>query len=242
MRMVMVTGGSRGIGRAIAEKCLEAGFEVHLVANQEVPLSRTAEELSAKGIVSHSAVDLSNRRQVESFAQGWSRNIYGLVNNAGYWKEDSLTHLDVDMFGRMMDVNVMAPYMLTKGLYEQIETHGRIVNIASQLGTQGRERMGAYAATKHALVGLTRCWAPEASRKNVTVNAVCPGWVDTESNRVELRELGRSRGTTLEEVGAQISQGLVLRRFIKQEEVASLVAFLLSSDASGISGQVYEIK
>jgi NAD(P)-dependent dehydrogenase (short-subunit alcohol dehydrogenase family) len=242
MHRVIVTGGSRGIGRAIAEKCLEAGYRVHLVARCEQTLSQVAIELQTKGFVEYSAVDLSDPQQVERFTKCLQGQFYGLVNNAGFWQEDSLEKLDVGLFMRMTNVNVLAPYLLTVGLFDKIKSPGRVVNIASQLGTMGRERMGIYCATKHALVGLTRSWAPEASRKGITVNTVCPGWVDTESNRTELRRLGDKRGRTMDDEVEQITKGLILRRFIKEEEVASLVVFLMSAGASGISGQVYEIK
>jgi 3-hydroxybutyrate dehydrogenase len=238
--MVLVTGGSKGIGRVIARAALIAGYAVHLLARDETRLREAHANLHQWGEVTYSTVDLADQRAVLEFCRKWREPIHGLVNNAGYWLEDPIEELDADLFTELLSVNLIAPYLLTKGLLTRIQSGGRIVNIASQLGTLGRERMGAYSATKHGLVGLTRCWAPEVAGREITVNAVCPGWVNTESNRIELAALGRGR--TLEYEMEAISRTLVLRRFVEPEEVAELVTFLLGRGASGISGQIYEIK
>lgn len=240
--LVLITGGSKGIGRAIAESVLRAGYAAHLVARDENRLQRVTKELSALGHVTYSRLDLSDTEALLAFCKGWREELHGLVNNAGYWFEDSIEQLDVERFSALLGVNLIAPYILTKGLVRKVRDGGRIINIASQLGTQGRERMGAYSATKHGLVGLTKCWAPEVGRRSITVNAVCPGWVNTESNRVELAELARVRGTTLEHEMGVISRALTLQRFVEPKEVADLVTFLLGTGGSGITNQVYEIK
>lgn len=141
-----------------------------------------------------------------------------------------------------MKLNVEGLYFLTKGLQRWIVNNGRIINIASQLGTGGRAGMGAYAASKHAVIGLTRCWALELGEKGITVNAVCPGWVNTELNRVEIRQKAKEQGTSFENKFQEIANPLTLRRFIEPEEVAQLVAFLVDTTGSGITGQAYEIK
>ena len=239
---VLITGGSKGIGRAIAESVLAAGYPAHLVARNETRLRRVVNELSDLGDVTCSALDLSDANAVLAFCRAWQGDLHGLVNNAGYWLEDPVEEVDAGLFTALLSVNLVAPYILTKGLMARIRNGGRVINISSQLGTQGRERMGAYSASKHGLIGLTKSWAPEVGPRGITVNAVCPGWVNTESNRTELRELAQQRGTSLEHEMGAISRSLALKRFIEPKEVADLVTFLLGADASGITGQVYEIK
>jgi len=239
---VVITGASKGIGRAVAESVLAAGYSAHLVARDEARLRRVALELSELGDVSYSNLDLSKGDAVLEFCRAWREDIHGLVNNAGYWLEDPMDELDVSLLTSLLSVNLVAPYILTKGLIARIGDGGRIINIASQLGTGGRARMGAYSASKHGLIGLTRSWAPEVATRRITVNAVCPGWVDTESNRTELATLAKKKQTTLEHEMDIISGTLVLKRFIEPREVADVVTFLLGAGASGITGQVYEIK
>jgi NAD(P)-dependent dehydrogenase (short-subunit alcohol dehydrogenase family) len=239
---VLITGGSKGIGRAIAESVLAAGYSAHLVARDETRLRRVVRELSELGDVTCSALDLSNGEAVLAFCDAWPGEIHGLVNNAGYWLEDPIDEINAGVFTALLSVNLVAPYILTKGLMPRIRGGGRVINISSQLGTQGRERMGAYSASKHGLIGLTRCWAPEIGPRGITVNAVCPGWVNTESNRTELAALARKKRTTLEQEMDGISRTLALKRFIEPREVAELVTFLLGAGGSGITGQIYEIK
>lgn len=240
--LVLVTGGTRGIGLACVGSLLNADYDVHVIARDETEL--TALRSADPGHVSCSAVDLADRRQVAGFCASWDQPIWGLVNNAGLWRElrvdDSPSQ--ADPWDEIMATNLAGPYFLTRGLHEHIVDGGRIVNISSQLGTSGRSGFGAYSASKHAIIGLTRCWALELGPRQVTVNAVAPGWVRTESNLTEFRQWARERATSAEAIEQDIASTLALGRLIAPGEVAAAVTFLLDAIASGITGQVIEIR
>ena len=241
-KTVIVTGASRGIGFAIATELLQGGYRVHFIARQEKELQRAILELHEDGNIGYSVVDLTNRNEIYNFCKKWSNPIYGLVNNAGRWAEERLDAPDTGIWDPIMKLNLEGLYFLTKGLQERIAHGGRIINISSQLGVTGRIGMGIYSASKHAVIGLTRCWSAELGERAITVNAVCPGWVNTESNRVDIMQMAKNENVSYEEKMKSISSSLTLHRFIEPGEVAKLVRFLINPSGSGITGQVYEIK
>lgn len=241
-KLVIVTGASRGIGFFVTQELLKKGFKIHMIADQEKRLKETQIKLKQHGNVAYSVLNLSSREQIKDFCDQWKQEVFGLVNNAGRWAEERIDEPDKNIWDPIIKLNVEGLYFLTKGLQRWIVNNGRIINIASQLGTSGRAGMGAYAASKHAVIGLTRCWALELGTRAITVNAVCPGWVNTESNQIEIKEWAEKEGLSLEEKIKEIADPLALHRFIEPEEVASLVGFLIGSTGSGITGQVYEIK
>ena len=241
-KLVIVTGASRGIGFFITQELLKKGFKIHMIADQEKRLKEAQIKLKQHGNVAYSVLNLSAREQIKDFCDQWKQEVFGLVNNAGRWAEERIDEPDKNIWDLIMKLNVEGLYFLTKGLQRRIVNNGRIINIASQLGTSGRAGMGAYAASKHAVIGLTRCWALELGTRAITVNAVCPGWVNTESNRVEIKKWAEEKSLSFENKVKEITDSLALHRFIEPEEVASLVGFLIGSTGSGITGQVYEIK
>ncbi|MDP2685529.1 MAG: SDR family oxidoreductase [bacterium] len=241
-KTVVVTGASKGIGFAIVKNLLQSGFKIHMIANREDGLIRAQNELQKDKSVNYSVVDLTNRKEVKDFCNRWSNNIYGLVNNAGIWAQERLDEYDTNIWDPIMKLNVEGLYFLTKGLHSKIINGGRIINISSQLGITGRIGMGIYSASKHAVIGLTRCWALELGDRAITVNAVCPGWVNTESNRIEITQLAQNEKVSYKRKIKKITDPLTLHRFIEPEEVAQLVCFLIDSGGSGITGQIYEIK
>ncbi|MHA1960755.1 MAG: SDR family NAD(P)-dependent oxidoreductase [Candidatus Thorarchaeota archaeon] len=237
--MIIVTGASRGIGFAIASKLLQADYSVHMIARDREALQQAVRNLP--GEVTYSSVDLSSRLQINQFVDEWDEQLYAIVNNAGIWAEERIDEPDSGIWDPIIRLNLEGTYFLVKGLQEWIVDGGRIVTISSQLGTKGRAGFGAYSASKHALIGLTRCWALELGGRGITVNAICPGWINTESNIKEIGEQAKEKGITVAARISQITEHLSLGRFIEPEEVASLVAFIVGRESSGITGQVYGV-
>ncbi len=234
---VLVTGGSRGIGYAIARALLAEGYAVSILGANAIMLKKAARELSRLGNVDYCAVDLADRQVVRNFIGAWKKKLYGLINNAGVVQVENLTQKDTGSWDAVLNVNLHGLYFLTKGLIQHIEKNGRIVNISSQLGKEGRAGYGAYCASKFAVLGLTKCWAKELGKKGITVNAVCPGWVKTEMGMKDLARIAKERGMTARALYKEICEPLELKRFTEPEEVANLVAFLISRKASGITGR-----
>ena len=234
---IIVTGGSRGIGRAITEVLLRNGYKVSITGKDEKQLAKTTKELSLLGSIDYHAFNLARRNEVENFVKEWDQPIYGLVNNAGVVEVENINDSDTGSWDRVLGVNLHGVYFLTKGLTKHIQNNGRIVSISSQLGKEGRAGYGAYCASKFGVLGLTKCWAKELGSRGITVNAVCPGWVKTEMGKKDLKRIAEERVVTIKALYKEICEPLELKRFTEPEEVANLVAFLISSQASGITGR-----
>jgi NAD(P)-dependent dehydrogenase (short-subunit alcohol dehydrogenase family) len=148
---VIVTGGYRGIGRAITEQLLRGGYRVYICARSEDKLKECVQDLSSLGEIDYFVLDLADRQAIKDFCENWNQEIYALINNAGIFKEERLDEEDTGAWDLMVDLNLSGLYFLTKGLLPRISKPGRILNISSQLGNHGREEMGIYSATKHAV-------------------------------------------------------------------------------------------
>lgn len=237
---VLVTGGTRGIGLAITRQLLEANYSVHILARE--PTSFDLISASGKSLPTFHSVDLTDSTALNTFIRTFDYELVAIVNNAGSWAPDPIQESSTWLLQELFRLNVEAPYALTRGLASRLVDGGRIVNISSQLGSKGRAAMGAYSATKHALNGLTRCWALDLAGRRICVNAVAPGWVDTESNASAFALEAERTGKTAADIRNDLEASLPLLRMITEYEVASLVQYLVSPAASGITGQVYEIK
>ncbi len=238
--IAIVTGGSRGIGKAIATQLLKDGYQVYICSQNESELKKTTEELSKLGNIEYFVLDLTDRKAITKFISSWNKPIKALVNNAGIYLTERLDE-DKDVWDKVLDVNLNGLYFLTKGLAKHIEDNGRIVNISSQLGKEGRASAGAYSASKFAVIGLTKCWAKELGDKGITVNAVCPGWVKTEMLLHDFEKMAKEQNKTWDEFEKEIAKPLELGRMTEPSEVADLVAFLVSDKAKAISGRDYLI-
>jgi 3-oxoacyl-[acyl-carrier protein] reductase len=233
MRSVIVTGASRGLGLGIATRLAAGGFRVIAIARSETAELRAAAaaaERAGRGSVHFRAFDLANTRAIAELVASLHkefRPLYGLVNNAGIGTSSVLAIMPDEQIERLTQINVNAPLVLSKYVVRRMmsERTGRIVNISSIVAATGYHGLSVYSATKAALIGFTRSLAREVGPLGVTVNAVAPGFADTEMTR-ELGEGEREK----------IMRRSALRRLVDSEDVAGAVEFLLSDQAKNITG------
>lgn len=243
LRQVAVTGAGRGIGRSIAERFLAEGWRVWALARQESSL----EALRPKGDLRFIAFDAADESSVLHAAQKLNVDagaLDALVNNAGIAISAPLHKTTNEDFDRTMRINVAAPFLLSRELTPAMikRGHGRIVNIASTAAKKGFKYTSAYCASKHALLGLTRSLALELAHKGVTVNAVCPGWTDTDMLQASVDRIAQSTGRSQEEARDALAKLNPMHRAVKPEEVAEVVYFLAASSAgAAITGADYTI-
>ncbi|MFW5967701.1 MAG: SDR family NAD(P)-dependent oxidoreductase, partial [Persicimonas sp.] len=165
-----------------------------------------------------------------------------LVANAGICRQARLDDDDSDqVWHETMDVNVNGVYYCLKAAAKTMPEGGSIVTVSSGLGKNARAAYEAYTASKHAVLGLTKCVALELAERNIRVNAVCPGWVDTPMARADSAESARRRGIDTEAFRAEALEGIALGRMVDPEDVAHLIRWLCSDEASAITGQSYNI-
>ena len=233
---IIVTGGNQGIGLAIVQRLLNDGYSVNMLARDRKKSEKSRNDLTDKGNLNIISLDLSRRDDIKNFIGNWKDDLYALVNNAGICKTERLDETS-DVWDEVMDTNLSGMYFLTKGLIKKVEDNGRIINISSQLGKEGRAGYGAYCASKFAINGLTKCWAKELGGRGITVNSVCPGWVKTEMADIDLKRIAKEKGVDPDEFYKEICAPLELKRFTEPEEVANLVAWLVSPEASGVTGR-----
>lgn len=241
-RGAVVTGANRGIGKAIALAFLRAGWPVVAVARTAESLEslrREAGELGSR--LRPMACDLADSAQLEAAAQALSAADpvpAVLVNNAGISLSAPLQKTSTEDLHRVLEVNTVAPYLLCRALVPRMADAGggRVINIGSIASLKGIRYTSAYCASKHALLGLTRALAVEWGKRNVTVNAVCPGWTDTDMFSQALAAVVQKTGRSAEQAREAVLAANPMGRPVKPEEVAGLVLYLSSPAAAGLTG------
>jgi NAD(P)-dependent dehydrogenase (short-subunit alcohol dehydrogenase family) len=242
-RIALVTGGGRGIGRAVALSLASAGADVAVTARSQGELAETVTAIQALGRRAEAIVcDVAERPQVEAMVARVRQTLGDsliLVNNAGIAGSAKLADTTDEMWDRMLRVNATGAFYCTRAVLPMMLTArwGRIVNMASIAARVGAPYIAAYAASKHALLGLTRAVAAEVANRGVTVNAVCPGYVDTAMTDASTANISKRTGRT-EQDARKILEGFSPQgRLMTAEEVAAMTTYLCSDVARGINGQ-----
>jgi 3-hydroxybutyrate dehydrogenase len=242
-----ITGAGRGIGAAVAQTLAKDGAAVVLSSRSADELDAVARRLQQCGAgalaVPCDVTDEASVRGAYEAAAARFGRVDILINNAGFAESAPLVRLDPALWDRTIAVNLTGSFLCMRavlpGMIER--ARGRIVNIASVAGRVGFQYTAAYCAAKHGVLGLTRAVALEVARKGVTVNAVCPGWVDTEMTSASIRRIAETTGRTTEDARRMLESMNPMRRLIRPDEVAAVVRFLVSADAAAITGQAYGV-
>lgn len=231
---VVITGASRGIGLGVAKGFAAAGARLTLIAD-DANVVAAAASIGARGAVA----DITDPAAVDAALEGLD-HIDVLINNAGL---ERLTPVgeggdEVEaVFRRIVEINVIGTQIVTRRALRKMTEGGSIVNTASIWGRTAEPLFGAYVASKHAVIGLTKTWAKELGPRGIRVNAVCPGWVRTEASMLSLKRMAERRNEQEDVLLAGITGGQALPGLMEPEDMAESYIFLASDSSRNITGQ-----
>jgi 3-hydroxybutyrate dehydrogenase len=242
-RHAVVTGGGRGLGRAIASALAQAGATVTVIGRDRATLERAV----AEGVAHHAAVadvtDAAAARSAIEAAASRHGPVAMMIANAGAAASAPFLRSDAALFRRMLEVNLLGVTHVTQAvLGPMLEAgFGRVVAVASTAGLKGYPYVSAYCAAKHAVIGLVRALALETAASGVTVNAVCPGYADTDLVAASLERIMEKTGRTREQALAELVRHNPQGRLIAPAEVASAVVWLCGAGAGAVTGQAIAV-
>jgi len=243
-KVVIITGSARGIGFEIGKRFAENGAKVVLSDVNEELVKQSAESLRQLGFESIGMkADVTIEEEIICLVTA-AKDTYGtvdiVINNAGLQHVSPIEEFPTEKFELMIKIMLTAPFILTKQVFPIMKEQGfgRIINIASINGVIGFAGKAAYNSAKHGVIGLTKVSALEGAEHGITVNALCPGYVDTPLVRGQMEDLAKTRNVPIEDVLAEVLLPLVpQKRLLDVEEIADYALFLASSKAKSITGQ-----
>lgn len=239
----VVTGGGSGIGAAIARKLSSLGAKLTLMGRHLDTLGNVASALDETQVIVCDVADEPQvKRALTKAVEGFGP-ISILINNAGIADSAPFTKITLKSFQNVLNVNLLGTFLCSRTVLPKMlaAESGRIVNVASTAGLQGNPYIAAYSASKHGVIGLTRSLALEVAAKGITVNAVCPGYTETDMAKLAIDTVMAKTGLNETEARAAILKDNPQGRMIQPEEVAETVAWLCTPAAQGITGQAVVI-
>ena len=243
----IVTGGGRGIGETIALALAAEGCSVAIAGRSKARLERVAGKIRETGRESIAVrCDVTDPHSVKELfgkaKQKWEK-LDILVNNAGQSHSELLARLNIETWNHMLAVNLTSAFLCCQAALGWMlpQKSGRIINIASTAAKIGFRYAGAYAAAKHGVLGLTRSMALETAASGITVNAVCPGWVETDMVQNAVATISAKTRVSAEKAREYLANDSPQKRILDPEEIASTVVFLACEQARGITGQAIDV-